>query len=77
MKLHILNNHSSIEEKKKGFKYYCETCNYGVINEKKYNQVNHFQEMFNIIARNYKKISFQNFHRKKIKDQLNLLLNYK
>lgn len=49
----------------------------GKIIEKKFNQVNHFQEMFNVIARNYKKISFQIFHRKKIKDQLNLLLNYK
>jgi predicted dehydrogenase len=49
----------------------------GRIIEKKFNQVNHFQEMFNVIARNYKKISFQIFHRNKIKDQLNLLLNYK
>jgi len=49
----------------------------GQIIEKKFNQVNHFHEMFNVIARDYKKISFQNFHRKKIKDQLNLLLNYK
>jgi predicted dehydrogenase len=49
----------------------------GQITEKKFNQVNHFQEMLNVIARNYKKISFQNFHRKKIKDQLYLLLNYK
>ena len=36
MKLHILNNHSSIEEKKIGFKYYCETCDYGIMNEIKY-----------------------------------------
>jgi len=38
MKLHILNNHSSIEEKKKGFKFYCEVCDYGIINESKYNE---------------------------------------
>jgi predicted dehydrogenase len=48
----------------------------GQIIEKKFNQVNHFQEMFNVVAKNYKKISFQNFHRRKIKNQLNLLLNY-
>ena len=36
IKLHILNNHSSIEEKKIGFKYYCETCDYGIMNEIKY-----------------------------------------
>ena len=29
MKLHILNNHSTKEERKTGFKYYCEYCNYG------------------------------------------------
>jgi hypothetical protein len=38
MKLHILNNHSSIEEKKKGFKYYCEKCNYGINNELKFKE---------------------------------------
>ena len=35
MKLHILNNHSSIEEKKNGFKYYCEICNIGYFIEHK------------------------------------------
>ena len=48
----------------------------GRIIEKKFNQVNHFREMFNVVGKNYKKISFQNFHRKKIRDQLNLLLSY-
>lgn len=48
----------------------------GDIVEKKFNKVNHFQEMFNVVGKNYKKTSFQNFHRKKIKDQLNLLLSY-
>ena len=38
MKMHILNNHSNIEEKKKGFKFYCEACDYGIINESKYNE---------------------------------------
>ena len=36
LKIHILNNHSSIEEKKIGFKHYCETCDYGIMNESKY-----------------------------------------
>jgi len=35
MKLHILNNHSSIEEKKNGFTYYCEICNIGYFIEHK------------------------------------------
>ena len=48
----------------------------GRIFEKRFNQINHFQEMFDVVSKNYKKISFQNFHRKKIKDQLHLLLNY-
>ena len=36
LKVHILNNHSNLEEKKKGFKFYCEVCNYGIDNENKY-----------------------------------------
>jgi len=31
--LHKLNNHSTMEERKKGFKYYCELCNFGVFAE--------------------------------------------
>ena len=31
--LHKLNNHATIEERKKGFKYYCELCNFGVFAE--------------------------------------------
>jgi hypothetical protein len=38
MKLHILNNHSTKETKKSNFKFYCECCDYGIINEKKYNE---------------------------------------
>ena len=38
MKLHILNNHSTKETKKLNFKFYCECCDYGIINEKKYNE---------------------------------------
>lgn len=38
MKLHILNNHSTKETKKSNFKFYCELCDYGIINEKKYNE---------------------------------------
>ena len=29
MKQHILNYHSTLEEKKEKFKYYCENCDYG------------------------------------------------
>lgn len=28
-KLHVLNNHSTIEEKKKEFPFYCEDCDFG------------------------------------------------
>ena len=48
----------------------------GQIIEKRFNKVNHFQEMFDVVGKNYKKISFQNFHRRKIRDQVNLLLKY-
>jgi len=37
LKIHILNNHSSIEEKKKEYKYYCEYCNIGYLVEDKFN----------------------------------------
>ena len=37
MKLHILNNHSSIEDKKKEYTYYCEYCNIGYFIENKFN----------------------------------------
>ena len=37
LKLHILNNHSSIEEKKKEYKYYCEYCDIGYLVEHKIN----------------------------------------
>jgi hypothetical protein len=36
MKTHILNNHSSKEDKKKGFNYYCEKCDVGVFTETSY-----------------------------------------
>jgi hypothetical protein len=29
MKLHYLNNHANKEERKNGFKYYCEECDFG------------------------------------------------
>jgi transcription elongation factor Elf1 len=28
-KIHILNNHSTIEERKQGYKIYCEVCDFG------------------------------------------------
>ena len=37
MKIHVLNNHSSKEERKKGFKYYCKYCDYGSFAKTSYN----------------------------------------
>jgi hypothetical protein len=37
MKSHMLNNHSTKEERKNGFKHYCERCDYGTFSEKRYN----------------------------------------
>ena len=31
LKMHKLNNHSTIEEKKKEFKYYCSYCDFGCL----------------------------------------------
>ena len=36
MTVHILTNHSTSEERRAGFKYYCETCDVGVVCEKAY-----------------------------------------
>ena len=33
MKVHCLTNHSSSEERKKEFKYYCEKCDFGTYAE--------------------------------------------
>jgi hypothetical protein len=33
MKLHYLNNHAMIAERKMGFKYYCETCDFGTFSK--------------------------------------------
>jgi len=38
MLIHVLNNHSNQKTKKSNFKFYCETCDYGIINETKFNQ---------------------------------------
>jgi hypothetical protein len=35
-KIHYLNNHASIEEKRKEFKYFCETCNSGTFSLTEY-----------------------------------------
>jgi hypothetical protein len=34
LKLHKLNHHSTQEERKTGFKYYCEECDYGIFGKK-------------------------------------------
>ncbi len=38
LKSHILNNHSSKEERKKNFKYYCEKCDIGCFSKPKYEE---------------------------------------
>ena len=35
---HKLNNHSTLADRKKEFKYYCETCDFGVFVESCYNK---------------------------------------
>ncbi len=35
---HILNNHSTTEEREKGFKYYCEHCDIGTFAKSIYNK---------------------------------------
>ena len=35
-KRHYLNNHGTIEERKKQFKYYCSLCDFGTYNKKSY-----------------------------------------
>lgn len=41
---------------------------------KKFKKINHFQEMFKVIKKNYNNSYFQDFHRNKIKNQFNLLI---
>ena len=36
LKLHILNHHSTKEERQKGFTYYCEECDYGIFGKKQF-----------------------------------------
>lgn len=38
MKQHILNEHSTKEEREKGFKYYCKYCNYGTFSKDLHNR---------------------------------------
>lgn len=35
---HTLNNHSTSEERKKKFKFYCHKCNFGVFTESSFNK---------------------------------------
>ncbi len=37
-KTHVLNYHSSIEERKKEYPYYCEFCDYGIFSIDNYNK---------------------------------------
>ncbi len=51
MKIHILNNHSNIKEKKLGFKYYCEICDIGYVVEHKFNtHLNTLKHKIKVIA---------------------------
>lgn len=36
MKCHILNNHSTNQEREKGFKHYCKRCDYGTFAKPRY-----------------------------------------
>ncbi len=36
LKLHILNKHSTKEEREKGFTYYCKGCDFGVFSDQSY-----------------------------------------
>jgi hypothetical protein len=36
LKLHILNHHSTKEERKKAFTHYCEECDYGIFGKKQF-----------------------------------------
>jgi hypothetical protein len=38
MKLHILTNHSTKEDRKKGMKYYCDKCDFGTNAEVLFNR---------------------------------------
>lgn len=38
MRVHILTQHSTPEERKKQFKYYCECCDFGTLGEVLYNR---------------------------------------
>jgi len=38
MKLHYLNNHATLDERKSGFSFYCEKCNFGCFVEVLFNR---------------------------------------
>jgi len=38
MRLHMLNHHSTPDERRKGFTYYCEYCDFGTFGESNYNK---------------------------------------
>jgi len=44
--------------------------------QKIFSEVDQFEKMFYTVQKNYKKKSFQNFHAKKIRNQLDLLVSY-
>lgn len=38
LRSHILNNHANKDDRKKGFKYYCEVCNVGTFSNLRYKE---------------------------------------
>ena len=44
MKQHVLNEHSTKEEREKGFKYYCKYCNYGTFSIDLYKRHNNTEK---------------------------------
>ena len=54
-KLHKLNNHSTLDERKEGFKYYCEVCDYGTFlpsSYKRHSESKKHKHIINILNKN-------------------------
>ncbi len=46
---HILNNHSTKEQRKNKFKYYCDYCDFGVFTESSFNKHNESKRHLRLI----------------------------
>lgn len=49
-RLHKLNNHSTLDERKTKFKYYCEVCNYGTFTPYSYKRHTHTKKHKHVIS---------------------------